>query len=115
MYSKFLLLFLLCTSISFAADHENEYTATHQLNCVRKIYLDKIYLNENNLHITECGIFVDLTNEGNYVSLPELYSDASGCFVPIRADIPGIYGICPSCGGTTFLGGCGNSSCPSNQ
>lgn len=74
--------------------------------CVSRYFKDKLYLNPDRIFPTEQGIYLNLNDE-DYVLLPTLNSDNSGCYVPCVQ----ILNKCPGCGYDYFVS-CTRPDCP---
>jgi hypothetical protein len=53
-------------------------------SCIRDITANKIYLKTDCIFISEKGIYALLNDSGDYAYIPELCTDASGCFIPVN-------------------------------
>lgn len=77
--------------------------------CVYGYFEDKLYLNPDRIFPTEQGIYLNLNDE-DYVLLPTLNSDNSGCYLPCVQ----ILNTCPGCGYEYFVS-CTRPDCPLAQ
>jgi hypothetical protein len=74
--------------------------------CVYGYSEDRLYLNPNRIFPTEQGIYLNL-NDVDYVLLPTLNSDSSGCYLPCID----VLNTCPGCGYRYFVS-CSRPDCP---
>lgn len=87
----------------------------NQSKCVVSVIDNKIYVNPERIFPTEQGIFLNV-NEGEYITIPILYSDAQGCYVQQIFD-RSVTKACPFCGWERVSNAikCKNPACLSNQ
>ncbi len=107
------LIAILASSIGFAQDAidpiDNQIIdeiVANKNTCVVGYSEDRIYLNPNRIFPTEQGLYLNL-NDADYVLLPTLNSDESGCYVPCI----NIFNKCPACKQEYFIV-CRNPDCP---
>lgn len=107
------LIAILASSIGFAQDAIDPIDdqiineiVTNKNTCVVGCTEDRIYLNPDRLFPTEQGLYLNL-NDADYVLLPTLNSDESGCYVPCI----NIFNKCPGCKQEYFIV-CKNPDCP---
>ena len=74
--------------------------------CVAGRSEDRVYLNPSRIFPTEQGVYLNL-NDVDYVLLPTLNSDSSGCYLPCVQ----IFNICSGCGNEYFIS-CTRPDCP---
>lgn len=90
-------------------------------SCVIEIEGNKIYLKTDRIFISEKGIYALLNDSGDYAYIPELCTDARGCFIHVdslsrnghQANDPAraYTRKCPGCGLQYYVF-CGNPDCP---
>lgn len=115
------LLYLIiasCTAFSQTVNAELMFSEMEmQINADESVSQEsytneKIFLSPENLYLTENGIFLHLSGD-KYVSIPCLYSDSNGCWVPYsQVDNVDILNKCRFCGQRYFYK-CRNPECPS--
>ncbi len=117
MKNRFLFcaILLVCSSILInvtANEHQNtlvEAIIAMDKDCILGCVEDRVYLNPEKIIPSDRGLFLDVQNE-NYVPLPMIFSDESGCYIRPVFDTS-IYNKCPGCGESYFIT-CKNSDCP---
>lgn len=115
-FALFITIFLVLTQAAIATTiSEESFTQIirNEAYCVKDYDHDKIYLNSENLYPTNEGLLLDL-NGGEYILIPALQSDNTGCWVPITHKNIEILNKCPLCGRRYFVR-CKNPECPSNK
>jgi hypothetical protein len=91
-------------------------------SCVKEIKANKIYLKKDCIFISETGVYALLNDSSDYAYIPELCTDAGGCFIQVdlmsrkghqtNPDQAGNYKrTCPECGWKYFVV-CQNPNCP---
>jgi hypothetical protein len=130
MKHVWILIFAMVILSSFAnADDLNSIGCTISLqqiienraNCLREISGNNIYLKSECIFASDKGIYAQLNNAGDYAYIPELCSDADGCFIRMdlmpRSDYRANYDqagnykkTCPGCG-TEYFVSCPNPDC----
>ena len=76
-------IFITYIGLSEEPTNQKEFTSNienEQLYCVQKWEKHKIYLNPENIQISNHGIHLDL-NGTDSIPLSALYSDSAGCFI----------------------------------
>jgi hypothetical protein len=103
-------LLIIFGNIAFAQDFSYEETNFQELEhffesetySIIKIDPEKVYLNENRIHVSRDGIFLLLDDEENFIKLSSLFSDDNGCFILNYQEKLGhriqIYNNCRRCG-----------------
>lgn len=122
--TKFVTLFatflLAITSLCFGNQAGEEKLGILQeiLNnhhtCVKSFAEDRVYLMSENIRATENGVFLILNEGGDFIQIPQLLSDVSGCYVAVPSDSFEIFNRCPDCGESYFVV-CRNPRCPRNK
>lgn len=79
-------------------------------SCVVGYSGEKIYLNPAKIIPSSQGLFLNLKDQ-EYVALPMLYSDESGCYITPTISVPS---ICPNCKGE-YIAKCHNPDCSGKQ
>lgn len=82
----------------------------HEEFCVKFCAEGKIYLNEDRIFPTANGMYLALDRQATFVLIPEIFSDASGCY--IRVDVKRIESLnrCRYCDQKYFVI-CRNPDC----
>lgn len=80
--------------------------------CVQSICNEKIYLKPEAILPTPDGLFLQVNDE-TIVPLPQLNSDANGCYIECRC-ASWIGRDCPNCG-QYYVGSCTNPDCPGKK
>ena len=122
MIKYFLLFFLIILTGIFpfeqvqVEDHLMQKIKQNSHYCVHRFEEDKIFINPQNILLSEEGLFLDL-NGHEYCALPFLQSNANGCFLSISPMLgcqrkKESKGPCPNCNESTASDGkCWNSEC----
>ncbi len=122
----FFVFFILVLSVFFVQEVRGgdfciwDSIIENQNSCIKSVEEDKLYLNEQNIYPTENGLFFLVNDSGDFMHLPNLFSDHKGCYIPFsRLDGLGEYRIevrnkCPSCG-QRYIIKCTNTDCPSKR
>jgi len=107
------LIAIFISSISFADEAsnsiDNEVMDKIEANkniCVSGYSEDRVYLNPNRIFPTEEGVYLNL-NDVDYILIPTLNSDSSGCYIPCVD----VFNYCPGCGHKYFVS-CSRPECP---
>jgi hypothetical protein len=117
MISKVLTLIAVLVSSTCLAHEASNLTDNETMSkieanknvCVYGYSENRLYLNPNRIFPTEQGIYLNL-NDVDYVLLPTLNSDSSGCYLPCVQ----ILNKCPGCGFDYFIS-CTRPECPLMQ
>lgn len=90
-------------------------------SCIREIQVNKIYLKNDCIFMSEKGAYALLNDSGDYAYIPELCTDADGCFIQVSLISKNAYQAsdyarnyqrtCPGCGWRYFTT-CQNPDCP---
>ena len=91
-------------------------------SCVKEIKANKIYLKNDCIFISETGVYALLNDSSDYAYIPELCTDADGCFIHVELmsrngpqmnndQANHFKKTCPGCG-TRYVIFCTNQDCP---
>ncbi len=106
------MMMFACIAMQVEEEEVFRKILANDVACVRAYQEDKIYLQAERILPTEHGVYLDL-NGRDYIVLPQLHSDAEGCFVPLKLSIEN-HKTCKLCGSKYILR-CRNGECPGNK